>query len=290
MDQRTLREYYTRSSPTSSRRPARLDHELVQLGQRGARRRERPADGDLARRDLGLDRYFTSDCDAVHEIQAATTGSRRARPRPLDQYGRTATPSRPVRTWTATGATTTPTATGTPSRTAIGRKIKTQTDTFDVGDVDASLVRLFTARIETGEFDQENQVPWVRAARARLGGGTWVTLDANNAVTETPDRLAQAQPGRRAEPGALEERPGRRAKAPLLPLRVPLRRLQGRGGRVLRAPAALFTGGYSGLQGSAPALPTRSTLPGIKSRDPRDQPGRHRSTPTRRHGRHHAPR
>jgi beta-glucosidase len=33
--------------------------------------------------------------------------------------------------------------------------IQTLTGTYSTGDVDTSLVRLFTARIETGEFDAE---------------------------------------------------------------------------------------------------------------------------------------
>jgi beta-glucosidase len=38
---------------------------------------------------------------------------------------------------------------------------------YNENDVDVSLVRLFTARIELGEFDAEAQVPWVTAARQR---------------------------------------------------------------------------------------------------------------------------
>ncbi len=51
--------------------------------------------------------------------------------------------------------------------------IKTPTDTFNVNDLDTSAVRLFTARMETGEFDDPTTVPWVRRpARACRAGPT----------------------------------------------------------------------------------------------------------------------
>ena len=36
-------------------------------------------------------------------------------------------------------------------------------------------------------------MPWVKATRQRLGGTTWVSSDANDAITETPQRLEQAR-------------------------------------------------------------------------------------------------
>ena len=70
--------------------------------------------------------------------------------------------------------------------TAVARHITTQTDVYNVGDVDTSVVRLFTARIATGEFDAESRVPWVARARKRLSGVHWVNSNANRAETETP--------------------------------------------------------------------------------------------------------
>ena len=105
--------------------------------------------------------------------------------------------------------------------TALAQNITTQTDIYNVGDVDTSLVRLFTARIETGEFDAEAQVPWVAAARAALGGTTWVNSNANNAVTETPARLAQARRAADQSIVLLKNQRRRAARARLLPLKVP---------------------------------------------------------------------
>ena len=120
---------------------------------------------------------------------AAAAGSRRR----WTSTGAPPSPTPPARIWTATPATPTSTTTATRIPTAIAQHITTQTDTLNVSDVDISVVRLFTARIETGEFDSEARVPWVRQARASLGGTTWVDSNANNAMTETPARLAQAR-------------------------------------------------------------------------------------------------
>jgi beta-glucosidase len=47
--------------------------------------------------------------------------------------------------------------------------------TFNVNDLDTSAVRLFTARMETGEFDDSATVPWVTQARARVRAGPTAT-------------------------------------------------------------------------------------------------------------------
>ena len=184
------------------------------------------------------------------------------------------TPSRPARTSTATRATTTSTATGTRSRPRSRQHITTQTDTFNVGDVDTSLVRLFTARIETGEFDAESQVPWVQAARARLGGTTWVSNPSNNAITETPQRLAQAQQERGREPGAAEERQADRRAASAAAAEGALVAARTRSPSSATSPtrSALYTGGYSSIQSGAGAANNVDAYTGIKSAVQRRDP------------------
>ena len=121
-----------------------------------------------------------------------------------------------------------------------------------------------------------------RPARA----GTWASSDANNAVTETPARLAQARkfadqsivllknaasershPAPAAEGPALGLVPGRRRRL----LRQPVRRLLP--GRLLQHPGR----GRPGQGGQR--------LPGPQVRGPGDQPGRHRRLPAGRHRR-----
>ena len=83
---------------------------------------ERPADrGHLARETFGFNGYFTRDCDAVYEIQAGhhwQPPQRSRSARPVRRAPPTPTP--PVRTWTATPATTTSYNYGNTIPTAIG--------------------------------------------------------------------------------------------------------------------------------------------------------------------------
>src|SRR5206468_8362469 len=127
------------------------------------------------------------------EIQAGHHWQPPGAAAPLDQYGRAAYAISSGEDLDCNAGYHDQYSYGNTVPTALAQHITTQTDTFNIGDVDTSLVRLFTARIETGEFDAENQVPWVQAARARLGGVTWTSSPSNNAITETPGRLAQAQ-------------------------------------------------------------------------------------------------
>ncbi len=117
MDQRTLREYYTKqfADIIEQAHPASIMSSYNEVN--GV-----PAAASvqlmkkLARETYGFRGYFTSDCDAVYEIQAGHHWQPPNASAPLDQYGRSAYASPPVRTSTATPATTTSTATGTPSR------------------------------------------------------------------------------------------------------------------------------------------------------------------------------
>jgi beta-glucosidase len=251
MDERTLREYYTAQFRDVIRWS---DPGSIMSAYNSINGVPAPADvhliDTLARQTFGFTGYFTSDCDAVFEIQAGHHWQPPGAPAPLDQYGRTAYAQSAGEdlncnrgfhdTWSY--ANTIP--------TAVTQGITTSTGVYTENDVDVSLVRLFTARIELGEFDAEADVPWVAAARARLAPGTWTNSDANNAVTQTPQRLAMARAVADQSIVLLRNQPvgGR----PLLPLSVP--RAGAYRVAVIGAyahPATMYLGGYSSNQGAA---------------------------------------
>lgn len=267
MDERTLREYYTaqfrdiiaRSHPGSIMSsynrvngvPAAANVHLIDT---------------LARETFGFGGYFTSDCDAVYEIQAGHHWQPPGAPAPLDQYGRTAYANSAGEDLDCNQGYHDAYNYGNTIPQAIAQHITTQTDVYNEGDVDVSLVRLFTARIKTGEFDQENHVPWVRAARSRLAPGTWVNSDANNAVTETPDRLALDQKVADQSLVLLKNAAPAGAKDAMLPLRVPSSgsyRVAVMG--AYANPSALFLGGYASPQRPAGVAKEVNPYQGVKA-------------------------
>ena len=251
MDERTLREYYTaqfrdvieQSDPGSIMSaynrvngvPAPADVYLIDT---------------LARQTFGFDGYFTSDCDAVYEIEHGHHWQPPGAATPLDRYGRTAYAQSAGEDLNCNAgykdgwnyANTIP--------DAIAQHIPTFTGVYNENDVDVSVVRLFTARIQTGEFDAQDEVPWVAQARQRLAPGTWTNSDANNAITETPERLAMARTVASRSIVLLKNQPiGRRA---LLPLSVPSSgafRVAVIGSYA--NPPTMYLGGYSSIQQSA---------------------------------------
>ena len=276
MDQRTLREYYTKQFA-----------DIVQQAHPGSimssynRVNGVPAAAsvqlmsDLARNTFGFAGYFTSDCDAVYEIQAGHHWQPPTSDKPLDQYGRSAYAISAGEDLDCNWGYHDQYSYGNTVPTAIAQKLRTETDTFNVGDVDTSAVRLFTARIETGEFDQENQVPWVNQARRRLGGTTWTSTPANNAITETPARLAQAQESAEKSLVLLKNAP-QASGSTLLPLSVPKK-----GAYKIAVvgyfahPQQIYTGGYSSQQIGAGAANNIDAYTGIKqavqAKDPQAQ-------------------
>jgi beta-glucosidase len=275
MDQRTLREYYTKqfADIVKAAHPGSIMSSYNEVNGVPAAASVQLM-SDLARDTYGFDGYFTSDCDAVREIQAGHHWQPPTADAPLDQYSRSAYAISAGEDLDCNWGYHDQYSYGNTVPTAIAQKIRTETDTFNVGDVDTSLVRLFTARIETGEFDQENRVPWVRAARKRLGGTTWVTSPDNNAITETPARLAQAQ--KSAEQGLVLLKNDKVGAGSLLPVSVPERKafkvaVVG----YFAHPQRLFTGGYSSFQVNAGAANNVDAYTGIKdaveARDPNAQ-------------------
>lgn len=261
MDERTLREYYTAQfrglveqsgvgSIMSSYNevngvPAAANVHLM---------------GTLARETFGFRGYVTSDCDAIYEIQAGHHWQPPGAPAPLDQYGRTAYANAAGEDLDCNQGYHDAYNYGNTIPTAIGMRIPTQNDVYNVGDVDVSLVRLFTARIRTGEFDKQSAVPWVREARRRLAPGTWVNSEDNHAVTETPARLALAERAGAESLVLLKNSGG------LLPLKVPSSgpyRVAVMG--AYANPPSLFLGGYSSDQGPSGVAKEVNPYQGVKA-------------------------
>jgi beta-glucosidase len=267
MDQRTLREYYTAQfeSIIEQAHPGSIMSAYNEVNGVPAAASVQLMN-DLARETYGFRGYFTSDCDAVREIQNSHHWQPPGAAAPLDQYGRSAYAISAGEDLDCNWGYHDQYSYGNTVPTALAQKITTQTDTFNIGDVDTSLVRLFTARIETGEFDAENRVPWVQAARARLGGVTWTSSPSNNAITETPERLAQAQASAEQSLVLLKNTKPAGTHAALLPLQVP-----STGSYKVAVvgyfahPQFLYTGGYSSIQSGAGAANNVDAYTGIKN-------------------------
>ena len=272
MDQRTLREYYTAqfASIIKQSNPGSIMSSYNEVNGVPAAASVQLMD-TLARQTFGFNGYFTSDCDAVYEIQAGHHWQPPQAAAPLDQYGRTAFANSAGEDLDCNAGYADQYNYGNTIPTALAQHITTQTDVYNTGDVDTSVVRLFTARIETGEFDAQDQVPWVAAARARLAPGTWVSSNANNAVTETPARLAAARSVADQSIVLLKNSATTKTNgkdgAALLPLKVP-----GSGsykvavmGYYANPPGGLFLGGYSSVQAAAGQAKEVNAYQGIKS-------------------------
>jgi beta-glucosidase len=265
MDERTLREYYTAQfrDIIAASHPGSIMSAYNRVNGVPA-----PADvhliDTLARETYGFDGYFTSDCDAVYEIQAGHHWQPPGAPSPLDQYGRTAFAQSAGEDLNCNFGYHDAFNYGNTIPTAVAAGITTATGVYNENDVDVSLVRLFTARIRLGEFDAQDRVPWVAAARRRLAPGTWTNSDANNAVTETPQRLAMARAVADQSITLLKNAPV--AGRPLLPLRVPPSgdyRVAVVG--AYANPTTMYLGGYASNQGPAGVAKQINGYQGLKT-------------------------
>ncbi|MBV8998678.1 MAG: glycoside hydrolase family 3 C-terminal domain-containing protein, partial [Solirubrobacterales bacterium] len=194
MDERTLREYYTaqfkqiihQSHPGSIMSAYNSVNDIPS-----------PANihliDTLARQTFGFGGYFTSDCDSVYEIYHGHHWQPPGYSRPLNVNEARAFASAAGEDLNCNAGYADSFSYGNTLPAAAAEAIPTQTDKFNVNDMDTSLVRLYAARMQLGEFDNVANEPWVKAARAQLPPGTWTNSDANNAVTETPARLQLAR-------------------------------------------------------------------------------------------------
>ena len=269
MDQRTLREYYTAqfASIIAQSHPGSIMSAYNEVNGTPAAASVQLID-NLARETFGFNGYFTSDCDAIYEMQAGHNWIPPNSTVPVNQYTRSAYANSAGEDLDCNAGYHDSYSYGNTIPTALTQNIQTLTDTYNIGDVDTSLVRLFTARIETGEFDAEAEVPWVAQARAALGGVTWVNSNANNAITETPQRLQQAQQSADQSLVLLKNSsvPQAGGSSPLLPLKVPASgpyKLAVIG--YYAHPQSLFLGGYSSIQAAAGAANNVDSYTGIKA-------------------------
>ncbi len=269
VDTRTLREYYTsqfgqivtQSHPGGimsafnevNGTPAAADPFLIKT---------------LARQTFGFGGFFTSDCDAIDDIAYGHNWRAPGYARPAsatevralaNAAGEDLNCNLPYTTYNYRN--TLPAATG--------EGIKTPTDTYNANDMDTSLVRLFTARMQLGEWGNINNEPWVRQARAQLGGLQWPNLDVNHAITETPSRLGLDQYVADRTQVLLKNATIRRndgVVGPVLPIGVPT------SGPFKVAVYGLFAnqaspylGGYSSYQSASGLARTSNAYAGIKA-------------------------
>jgi beta-glucosidase len=271
MDDRTLREYYTKAfrDVVAQAHPGSVMSAYNEVNGTPS-----PADeylnDTLLRQTFGFSGYLTSDCDAIFEI---TNGHHWQPPgwsRPVNNTERHALAMAAGEDLDCQQGFHDGFNYGNSLPTAAGQGIPTASDTFNANDIDTSLVRLFTARMETGEFDPAQNVPWVTQARASLPQGTWVNSDSNGAVTETPARLALA---RQAGDEALVLLKNSTSNAngttgTLLPLRVPAAgpyKIAVVGTLAHPSAANLYLGDYASIQGTAGQANDVDSYTGIKN-------------------------
>ncbi|MBO0842464.1 MAG: glycoside hydrolase family 3 C-terminal domain-containing protein, partial [Nocardioides sp.] len=220
MDDRTLREYYTKAFRDVVKD---ADPGSVMSSYNRINGVPSPANtylnDTLMRQTFGFSGYFTSDCDAIYEITAGHHWQPAGWSRPVNATERNALALAAGEDLDCNQGYHDAYSYRTSLPTAAGQQIPTGSDTFNANDIDTSLTRLFTARMSTGEFDAADSVPWVRAARSRVAAGTWSNDDSNHAVTETPARLALAREAGADSLVLLKNSPV--AGSALLPLRVP---------------------------------------------------------------------
>jgi len=266
MDQATLRQYYTkqfadiiaRSHPASIMSSYNEVNGIpspanVQLNQ------------ELARETYGFGGYFTSDCDAVYVMQHYHNWIPPNSTVPVNPDTRSAYANAAGEDLDCNAGFRDSDNYGTTIPTALTQNIQTLNDTYNIGDVDTSLVRLFTARIQTGEFDAESQVPWVAAARAALNGVTWAN-DPNSAITETPQRLQLAQRTADQSIVLLQNSAPAGGGSPLLPLKIPSTgpyKLAVIG--FFAHPQSLFLGGYASTEVGPGAANNVDAFQGIQA-------------------------
>src|SRR3954447_25290646 len=194
MDDRTLREFYTAAFRGIIRE---ADPGSVMSAYNRVNGTPVSADpyllDTLLRKTFGFKGYVTSDCDAVFEMVRSHRWQPPSWTRPINNTERNA--------FAMAAGTDLNCNTGYKDQysyrnrlpAAAKSRIQTLADTFTENDLDTSLVRLFTARMKLGEFDDPARVPWVTEARARVAQGTWTNAESNNAVTQTAPRLRLAR-------------------------------------------------------------------------------------------------
>src|SRR5919204_362800 len=202
-DDRSIREYYTmpfRKIVQSSQNGAIMSSYNEINGVPSAANAY--LNDTLMRETFGFQGYFTGDCDAVNQINTRHHWQPAGFPHiatVVEQFAFTLGSGEDAECnagYNGSGSYRGPTSPSTSQgglMNAIGMHIPTPTGETTVNDLDVSATRLFTNRMKLGEFNPDSTVPWLTQARDRVksyGVYPWVSSSANNAETETPDRLA----------------------------------------------------------------------------------------------------
>jgi beta-glucosidase len=261
MDDRTLREYYTKAfrGVVQDSQPGSVMSSYNSIN--GVPTATDPYLMDnLMRQTFGFQGYFTSDCDATFEIVGGHHWQPPSWTRPLNNIERNAFAISTGEDLDCNAGYKDGYNYLDSAPVASNSAIQTQMDTFNVNDMDASLVRLFTARMETGEFDAATSVPWVAKARAAVAAGTWVNSNANNAVTVTQPRLDLAREAADKSIVLLKN------SGNLLPLKPPTSGAY----KVLvlgyfANPGSVYLGGYSASEGAAGTAKIINGYNGLKN-------------------------
>lgn len=270
MDERSLREYYTSAFKGIVQKS---DVGSVMSSYNRVNGIPSPVSvhltDTLLRQTWGFNGYVTSDCDAVMEVSAGHRWVPDGWTQPVTAVQRTAFAVSSGEDLNCNSGYNDGQNYGNTIPTAISQNITTETGKFTENDVDTSLVRLFTARMKLGEFDDANNVSWITSARQRVPQGTWTNSNSNNAVTETPERLAMAKEvGEKSivllKNNETTKKDGSNGK--LLPVKVPA------SGSFNVAvigyfanPGSIYLGGYSSVQGAAGAAKEINAYNGIKN-------------------------
>lgn len=256
MDERTLREYYIAPFRNVIERtdPSSIMSAYNAVNETPAAASVKLTD-TLARKTYGFKGFFTSDCDAIYEIQAGHNWTPPGGDGPVDQVSRHAYANAAGEDLDCQQGYHDDYNYANAIPMALERDIQTPTGQYNENFVDVSVARLLSTRIQLGEFDGVSEVPWIKQARDALNGQTWVNDNANNAVTETEERLAMARAVADQSIVLLKNDTTTRqddSEGKLLPLNVP------ESGAYEVAvvgpyanPEEMFLGGYSSIQGEA---------------------------------------
>ncbi len=194
MDDRTLREYYTRQfrDIIQAAHPSSIMSAYNRVNGTPASANVYLLD-TLGRETFGFHGFYTSDCDAIYIMQAQQAWPPPGYTRPLNEVERHAFALTSGVDLNCNMGYHDAYHYGTQLPLAIAQQIATATGVINENDVDVAAVRLFATRIRLGEFDDDALVPWVTEARARLPRGSWVSSDTNGAATMTTERLELAR-------------------------------------------------------------------------------------------------
>jgi len=270
MDERTLREYYTSAFKGIVQKS---DVGSVMSSYNSINGIPSPVNvhlnDTLLRQTWGFNGYMTSDCDAVMEVSAGHNWIPDGWTRAVNQIERAAFAVCAGEDLNCNSGYSDGQNYGNTIPTAVSQNITTETGKFTENDVDTSLVRLFTARMKLGEFDDPSNVSWITSARERVPQGTWTNSNSNNAVTETTERLDMAKEvGEKSivllKNNETTKKDGSTGK--LLPVNVPA------SGNYNVAvigyfanPNSIYLGGYSSAQGAAGTAKEINAYNGIKN-------------------------